>query len=66
MSEFTLGLRKKLDVTTDFHKEYDKIFGDYADKKLAKDDLYYSIKNEIESKTRTAGKKKKKEKLDPS
>lgn len=61
MSEFTSGLRKKLDSTTDFSTEYQKIFGDFADKKLAKDDLYYSIKNEIEAKTRVAGKKKKKD-----
>ena len=33
------------------------MFGDFADKKLAKDDLYYSIKNEIESKEKEGGMK---------
>jgi len=34
------------------------MFGEYNDKRLAKDDLYYSIKNEIESKVKVAKKKK--------
>jgi hypothetical protein len=33
------------------------MFGDFADKKLAKDDLYYSIKNEIEAKEKEGDKK---------
>jgi len=50
MSEYTGALRKKLDVTTDYLPEYNKIFGDFSERKLPKDDLYYSIKNEIDSK----------------
>ena len=42
---------------TNIKQDYDKMFGDFADKKLAKDDLYYSIKNEIEAKE-TEGEKK--------
>ena len=40
------------------------MFADIANpnKKLAKDDLYYSIKEEVESRVKDAGKKKKKEK----
>jgi len=34
------------------------MFGDYNEKKLVKDDLYYSIKNEIDSKVKVAKKKK--------
>ena len=52
-----------MDVATDFESEYQKIFGDFADRKLVKDDLYYSIKNEVEAKTKTAAKTKKKGKL---
>lgn len=65
VSEYTTGLRAKLDKTTDYVAEYEKMFGGYADKKLAKDDLYYSIKNEIESKEKDAERnKKKKDKLE--
>ena len=60
MSEYTVALRKKLDKHTDFSAEYQKIFGDFTDRKLPKDDLYYSIKNEIEAKTRDVKKKIKK------
>lgn len=65
MSEYTTGLRAKLDKTTDYVAEYEKMFGGYEDRKLAKDDLYYSIKNEIESKEKDAERtKKKKDKLE--
>lgn len=37
-----------------------KVFGDFSDKKLPKDDLYYSIKNEMEAKEKEYDKKKKK------
>ena len=37
------------------------MFGDFAEKKLPKDDLYYSIKTEMESNEKAVGKKKKKE-----
>ena len=37
-----------------------KMFGEFSAKKLAKDDLYYSIKNEIELKEKELDKKKKK------
>lgn len=51
VSQYTTKLRKDLTRITDYQEEYDKIFGgDYLDKKLPKDDLYYSIKDEIESK----------------
>lgn len=43
----------------DIDAEYQKVFGDFKDKKLAKDDLYYSIKNEIEAQQAGAKKKKK-------
>ena len=33
------------------------MFGDFADKKLPKDELYYSIKNEIEAKEKEGDKK---------
>ena len=39
-----------------------KVFGEFSEKKLPKDDLYYSIKNEIEAKEKELEKKKKKEK----
>jgi hypothetical protein len=60
VSAYTSGLRKKLTVGTDFGEEYDQIFGGFADKKLPKDDLYYSIKDEIESKVTISKKEKKK------
>ena len=65
ISEYTIDLRKRLDKTTDFTDEYNKIFGDFSERKLPKDDLYYSIKNEIDSKQKDATKKKKKQKLGP-
>ena len=35
----------------DYQEDYDKIFGgDFVERRLQKDDLYYSIKDEIESK----------------
>ena len=60
VSEYTSGLRGKLDKSTNYQAEYDKMFGGFADRKLAKDDLYYSIKNEIESKEKDAERAKKK------
>lgn len=42
------------------------MFGDFADKKLPKDDLYYSIKTEMESKEKNVSKKKKKEGKNPA
>lgn len=48
VSEYTKPLREKLDISADFTEDYEKMFGDFADKKLPKDDLYYSIKTEIE------------------
>ena len=43
MSELTSNLRTKLDRTTDFDEQFDKMFVDLANpnKKLPKDDLYY-------------------------
>ena len=43
VSELTGNLRTKLDRTTDFNEQFDKMFADLANpnKKLAKDDLYY-------------------------
>ena len=37
-----------------------KVFGEFSEKKLPKDDLYYSIKNDIEAKEKELDKKKKK------
>ena len=34
------------------------MFGDFAERRLPKDDLYYSIKNEIESKVKEAEREK--------
>lgn len=64
VSEHTSGLRNKLDEKTNFQAEYAKMFGGFADKKLAKDDLYYSIKNAIESAEKEAAKTKKHGKKD--
>lgn len=51
VSQYTTKLRKDLSKITDYTEEYEKIFGgDYVDKKLPKDDLFYSIKDDIESK----------------
>lgn len=51
-----------MDHTNDFKEEFSKMFADLANptKKLAKDDLYYSIKEEVEARVKDAGKKKKK------
>ena len=64
VSEMTTNLRQKMDTTNDFEEQFQKMFQDIANptKKLAKDELYYSIKEEVESKVKDAGKKKKKEK----
>ena len=61
VSEYTTGLRGKLDRAVDFKAEYERIFGDFADKKIPKDDLYYSIKNEIDLKHKHKKKTKKKD-----
>ena len=61
VSQYTKPLRDKLKITTDYTEEYEKMFGDFADKKLPKDDLYYSIKTEMESNEKAVSKKKKKE-----
>jgi hypothetical protein len=53
-------------VATDFSEEYEKMFGDFADKKLPKDDLYYSIKTEMESKEKAVTKKRKKDGKNPA
>ena len=68
MSELTGNLRTKLDRTTDFKEEFDKMFVDLANpnKKLPKDDLYYKIKEEIESKEKKHKKKKKAEAKNPN
>ena len=60
VSEYTSGLRNKMDEKTNFKDEYNKMFGGFADRKLAKDDLYYSIKNDMEQKEKEAERKKKK------
>ena len=67
MSEMTGSLRGKLDRTTDFNEEFDKMFTDLRNpnKKLPKDDLYYRIKEEIEAKENKHKKKKKKEGKNP-
>ena len=35
-------------IVTNFEKEYDEVFGNYADSKLPRDALYFSIKEQIE------------------
>ena len=67
MSELTGNLRTKLDRTTDFNEQFDKMFVDLSNpnKKLPKDELYYKIKEEIESKENKHKKKKKKEGKNP-
>ena len=42
------------------------MFGDFADKKLPKDDLFYSIKTEMESNEKAVTKKKKKDGKNPA
>ena len=64
ISEYTSGLREKMDQKTAFLEDYNKIFGGFSDRKLAKDDLYYSIKNELEQKEKEAQKKTKGQKKD--
>ena len=54
-----------MEITSDYKEEYDKLFGDFPEKKLPKDDLYYSIKDEIEAKTALANGQKKKDKKNP-
>lgn len=68
MSELTGNLRTKLDRTTDFNEQFDKMFADLSNpnKKLAKDDLYYQIKEEIEAKETKHKKKKKKDGKNPA
>jgi hypothetical protein len=34
-----------MDIAIDYKEEYDKFFAHFADKRLPKDELYYSIKN---------------------
>lgn len=60
-SEITGKLRKKLDGINEFSEDFMKVFGEFSEKKLPKDDLYYSIKNEIEAKEKELEKKKRKE-----
>ena len=60
MSEYTTNLRTKLDKAVDFKAEYERFFGDFAEKKIPKDDLYYSIKNEIDQKHKHKKRNKKK------
>jgi len=40
-SEYSQNLRTKLHKITDYNAEFDKIFGNFAEQKLPKDDLYY-------------------------
>ena len=60
-SEYTTELRKRLTNINETSEEFMKVFGDFSEKKLPKDDLYYSIKNEMEAKEKELDKKKKKE-----
>ena len=59
-SEYTADLRKRLTNINETSEEFMKVFGDFSEKKLPKDDLYYSIKNEMEAKEKELDKKKKK------
>ena len=51
VSQYTTKLRKDMTKICDYQEDYDKIFGgDFVERRLMRDDLYYSIKDEIESK----------------
>ena len=47
-SKFSKRLRQKVQSITDYRSEFDKIFGDFEEKKLPRDELYFKIKNELE------------------
>jgi hypothetical protein len=34
---------------TDYTAEFEKVFGDFGEKKLPRDELYFQIKNELEA-----------------
>ena len=49
-SEYSKSLRKQLKTITDYEAEFDKVFGNFVEGKLPKDELYYSIKAEFDKK----------------
>tara|TARA_B110000285_G_scaffold215046_1_gene261008 strand:- start:351 stop:875 length:525 start_codon:yes stop_codon:yes gene_type:complete len=48
-SKFSKRLRQKVHSITDYNAEFEKIFGDFGEKKLPRDELYFKIKNELEA-----------------
>jgi hypothetical protein len=48
-SKFSKRLRQKVHSITDYTAEFEKIFGDFGEKKLPRDELYFKIKNELEA-----------------
>ena len=49
-SEYSKSLRKQLTTITDYEAEFDKVFGNFVEGKLPKDELYYNIKAEFDKK----------------
>ena len=40
-SEYSKSLRGKLKTITNYEEEFDKVFGNFVEAKLPKDELYY-------------------------
>lgn len=59
-SVYSKKLRGRVTKITvdDYQEDFDKIFGDFADKKLPRDDLYFKVKGELDRKDASTGKKK--------
>jgi hypothetical protein len=49
-SEQLFTLKKKTLTLLDYEEEFDKIFSNYDDEKIKKDDVYYKIKKDFELK----------------
>ena len=58
-SELTNSFREKIEGIVDYEQEFDNMFGVFKEGKLPKDELYWQIKAELDSKAR--GKPQKKE-----
>jgi len=56
-SVYSKDLRGKLKTITNYEEEFQKMFGNFIDGTLPKDDLYYKIKHEIEGDANPADKK---------
>jgi hypothetical protein len=49
-SDHSKNLRRKINKICDYEEEFNKLFGDFVDKKLPRDDLYFEIKQEHDKK----------------